>query len=269
MKEQLDIVKLDCEERFGLSSANWCAAGKFSSLVLGVIFCALIYGTLSLLRIFYPEAVFIEMFFPNGEAERSWIPLLTVLLAMWALGMLMIKRSKLSAQRKAAKILSGIDNASYLNLQKELDDAEYITYLALRKTLQSQPADTPTGQLAETVAQRCSDLEQDSEISFMPISCFIWSVPVLGFIGTVLGLAKAVGNFGALTGADDKLNFNAVLPQVTSGLATAFETTLIALVLALILQIIASFQNQAEAEFLHNLKTSVLNDHLNDQKKSY
>ena len=102
MKKRFDIVKCDCEERFGLPSAGWCAAGKFSSLVLGVIFLAIFYGILTLFKIYFPESVFTAMFFPGGAAERTFIPVVTVLLAMWALGMLSIKRSKLSAQQKAA-----------------------------------------------------------------------------------------------------------------------------------------------------------------------
>jgi biopolymer transport protein ExbB/TolQ len=80
----------------------------------------------------------------------------------------------------------------------------------------------------------------------------------LGFIGTVLGLAQAVSNFGALSGAGDKVNFDAVLPQVTGGLATAFETTLIALVLALLLQVFASFQTQNELTLIAEIKSKVM-----------
>ena len=103
-----------------------------------------------------------------------------------------------------------------------------------------------------------NDLETDSENSFIVISCFIWSIPVLGFIGTVLGLARAVSNFGVLSNASGQLDFNAVLPKITGGLATAFETTLIALVFALILQILSSFQNQREQRWISSVKQQIM-----------
>ena len=83
---------------------------------------------------------------------------------------------------------------------------------------------------------------------------------MLGFIGTVLGLAKAVNKFGALATSGDGASFNAVLPQVTGGLATAFETTLIALVLALILQLVSACRRQDEELFFGSLKSRLFAD---------
>ena len=67
----------------------------------------------------------------------------------------------------------------------------------------------------------------------------IWSIPVTGFIGTVLGLSEAVGGFGkVLSGGASMDVLKQSLGGVTGGLAVAFETTLIALVAALLLQLL-------------------------------
>ena len=74
---------------------------------------------------------------------------------------------------------------------------------------------------------------------------------MLGFIGTVIGLSTAVGGFGAVVakGADLE-ELKQALGGVTGGLAVAFETTLIALVLALAVQLYAKFVQAQEEQFL-------------------
>ena len=74
---------------------------------------------------------------------------------------------------------------------------------------------------------------------------------MLGFIGTVLGLSSAIGSFGAvLQTADDLSQIKSALQDVTGGLATAFETTLQALVAALFVQLLLTFLKKSEQEFL-------------------
>lgn len=255
--DKFDISDLDCEERFGLPSRGWIAAGKFSSLLLGLILTAVFYGILALLRLPWSNSPMLAMFFPGGPAGRTFIPLITVLTAMWCLSMLLIKRRKLSVQQRAMQALpvagSAAGQISEI-AEKFATPAEFAAAALQIKQLEMTAAAVPDLEIAGVINQSVQDLEQDSEISFIPINCFIWAVPVLGFTGTVLGLAQAVGRFGTLAGADSKVDFNTVLPEVTGGLATAFETTLIALVLALLLQLTASFQSQAEAEFLQQIK---------------
>jgi len=74
---------------------------------------------------------------------------------------------------------------------------------------------------------------------------------VLGFIGTVLGLGKAIGAFaGTLQAGGDITAIRTSLQEVTGGLSTAFDTTLVALVCALLLQMVVSLLQTAESEFL-------------------
>ena len=256
---KFDIVKLDWEERFGIASKGGTAVRRFSALVLGALLTAVFYGALSLLRQIYPGAVTIEMFFPGGAAERSFIPAITVLLAMWAWSMLLLKRSKLAIQKKALQALAeNTDENSWQDSFCEISD--FIAPAALAKRLELQKRNLSVLEITGLMESHIEDLEKDSENSFSAVSSFIWAIPVLGFIGTVLGLARAVGNFGSLTGAGDQAGFEAVLPEITGGLATAFETTLIALVLALILQLLASFRSQAELDFIAQVKKAVMPD---------
>jgi len=60
----------------------------------------------------------------------------------------------------------------------------------------------------------------------------LWGIPVLGFIGTVLGLSDALGGFGRV---GDLNNAAAAIKDITNGLNHAFDTTFVALVLSFVL----------------------------------
>ena len=121
--KKFDIVKLDWEERFGLPSCGALNVGKFSSFILGAILTALLYGILSLLRQMLGNPVTLAMFFPGGEAARSYVPVITVLMAMWTLSMLIIKQSKLKVQQRALEALPVNEKTDVqLTLLEELYD---------------------------------------------------------------------------------------------------------------------------------------------------
>lgn len=262
--QKFDIVKLDWEERFGIASQGGTAVNKFASLVPAAVLTAAFYGILSLLRQRWGGAVMLEMFFPGGAAQRTFIPVLTVLLGMWTLSMLLLKRSKLKIQRLALQALplkhNSLEQTAILQERFE-NPGDFAAAAALVQRIELEERGLAPLEVNGIMENYFNDLEKASDNSFMPISCFIWSIPVLGFIGTVLGLAKAVGNFGGLAQSGSANAFESILPQITGGLATAFETTLIALVMALILQIFSSFQNQAELDFLAKLKSAVMGTH--------
>ena len=81
----------------------------------------------------------------------------------------------------------------------------------------------------------------------------IWAIPVTGFIGTVLGLSEAIGGFGkVITGGADLSALKSALSGVTGGLSVAFETTLIALVAALFLQLLMTIVMQKEEDLMND-----------------
>ena len=260
MDKKFNIMQMDCEERFGFASAGMTAAGKFSSLIPGIILTALFYGVLSLLKTAFPANDMIKMFFPYGEANRTFIPLITVFAAMWCLSVLWIKKRKLSVQKKLVQALAGCadDDAREAFIAESVETPA--AFAAVELFLQKrrwEKRDLPAAETDTLLTSVAAEYEKASDTSFIFVSTLIWAVPVLGFIGTVLGLAKAVSKFGLLASAESHVSFESVLPQLTGGLATAFETTLIALILALILQILASCRRQAEEQFFGSLKTLI------------
>lgn len=99
-------------------------------------------------------------------------------------------------------------------------------------------------------AQAENDEDQVAS-SYTLLNGLVWAIPVLGFIGTVQGLSMAISQFTqTLQASGDISMIRSSLQGVTAGLATAFETTLIALVFALILQLWITFTQKREMSFL-------------------
>lgn len=64
--------------------------------------------------------------------------------------------------------------------------------------------------------------------SYSFVRIIIWAIPILGFLGTVIGITIAIANLSPQ-------QLEESLGEVTSGLGTAFDTTALALMLAMIL----------------------------------
>ena len=83
--------------------------------------------------------------------------------------------------------------------------------------------------------------------SYSILKVFIWAMPILGFIGTVMGVSDAVAGLSAtLENASDVSAVTDSMKGVFGGLGTAFDTTLIALVMSLIVKIPASAMQKSE-----------------------
>ncbi|HEY5504551.1 MAG TPA: MotA/TolQ/ExbB proton channel family protein, partial [Sedimentisphaerales bacterium] len=110
------------------------------------------------------------------------------------------------------------------------------------------------GQVNDVSAILRTQAENDEDqvaSSYTVVNGLVWAIPVLGFIGTVLGLSLAIGRFTqTLQAAGDLTLIRASLQGVTGGLATAFESTLVALTFTLILQLVITFQQKREMAFL-------------------
>ena len=75
--------------------------------------------------------------------------------------------------------------------------------------------------------------EQDAQRrygAYALLRLIVWAVPILGFLGTVVGIALALGNLSPS-------ELEKTLPLVMSGLTVAFDTTALALALSMILML--------------------------------
>lgn len=93
------------------------------------------------------------------------------------------------------------------------------------------------------------------DASYTVLQVFLWAIPILGFIGTVLGIAQAVNEFATFIqtaegGALLNAQMRAALAGVTSGLGVAFNTTFIALVLVIPVMLLTTLLQKNEEELL-------------------
>lgn len=77
-----------------------------------------------------------------------------------------------------------------------------------------------------------------SESSYSFPRILVWAIPLLGFIGTVIGISGAVSGFsGFLENSGDVEQIKEGIGAVTSSLGLAFDTTLLALFLSVLVMI--------------------------------
>lgn len=92
--------------------------------------------------------------------------------------------------------------------------------------------------LAELAAARLHD-------SYATVRTIVWAVPILGFLGTVLGITLAIAN---ITVDPDQLADS--FREVTGGLAVAFDTTALSLSLSLALVFASYLVERSEQRVL-------------------
>ncbi len=103
--------------------------------------------------------------------------------------------------------------------------------------------------------KHASDLaleRQQQQLSFVKI--LIWATPMLGFLGTVIGISQALG--GLNVGADQ--NLQAMMGNLQSNLYVAFDTTALALLLSMVMMFGMFFVERVEQSFLREVDEQTL-----------
>jgi len=87
--------------------------------------------------------------------------------------------------------------------------------------------------------------------SYTMLRVIIWAIPMLGFVGMILGFSDAVQGFaGLVPEAQDIEAIKQALGQVTNGLTLAFDNILVALVLSIVIKFPAHLLQKAEEDLL-------------------
>ncbi|MDO4570968.1 MAG: MotA/TolQ/ExbB proton channel family protein [Planctomycetia bacterium] len=73
----------------------------------------------------------------------------------------------------------------------------------------------------------------------------IWAIPILGFLGTVMGITQAIGGLGGNLSDTDS-----TLPKMISSLSLAFDTTALALSFSIILMFLQYYIEKLESHLL-------------------
>ena len=245
----------DVEQKLGFRGGRFTRANSLLSFLIALLATAIFY---SLMEFVFKESAIGQIF-----TERGYTPYLMSVLFMWSLAMIFFKWRKLCFQRRSLKIeivpaqndfvlsASTVDQVMS-RLIGAVDDPKKFLLLNRIQTALSNFRNLGRVTDVDEMLRSQADLDESSmQTSYSLLRGFIWAVPVLGFIGTVVGLSKAIGKFGDAVGnSSDAEALKEQLPQVTNGLHMAFDTTLIALLFALLLQLLVTFLHKNEEEFL-------------------
>lgn len=202
----------------------------------------------------YLDAIFNQ----RGPTQHA-----TAFLFLWCLVILFIKWTKLRFQRRALDIRVIPAEAGFVlstatvdrvldRIHEAVDDPRnFIIFNRLVVALANLRNLGRVGDVDDILRSQASQDEAAIDTSYALLQGFVWAIPVLGFIGTVLGLSEAIGQFSGVLGAtQDVSQISSALKGVTAGLATAFDTTLVALVAALVVQLLITVMRKNEEEFL-------------------
>jgi hypothetical protein len=99
-----------------------------------------------------------------------------------------------------------------------------------------------------------------SEIAsiYSPIKIAIWILPVIGFVGTALGMSVAIGGFSEALGGDTAAMTGTLGHKVIPGLAGAFYTTITALLAAVVCHYCATLLQGYEEDLVDQLDKGCL-----------
>jgi biopolymer transport protein ExbB/TolQ len=188
------------------------------------------------------------------------MPIFIWLLFAWGNVMLFVKHRKLKYQRKALDlaavpratdfVLDRRTAAEVLKRVNKLVDSpsHFILLNRIERALSNLRNIGNVSEVSQILKTQAEYDEEQVGSSYKLVSGFVWAIPVLGFIGTVLGLGAAIGGLGA---SIEKQGQNTdAFGAVLAGLGTAFDVTFVGLAATLIVQLYLTYLQHEEARFL-------------------
>ena len=252
---QLSFSKSDIEKKILFPAGSFTSPGPLLAPLLAVVLAIIFFFILSM----FPSSRFNSML-----TQRGVVPYCIVFLTCWSLMILLIKYTKLNLQKKALSLhILPTDDPGFIltptsaervleKLYKSVDDPKH--FLLTRRIYVALANLRNMGNISDVDKVLGTQADNDDatvDTSYTILRGFVWAIPVLGFIGTVLGLSVALGSFGdVLSNAGEMSELKTALQSVTGGLSTAFETTLEGLVSALCIQMLMTGMQRKEEQFL-------------------
>ena len=255
----LDWSNKDIEQRIGLSGGRFTRANTFFTFVVGIVMSLGFYGVC--FYVLEPNDIIVNLC--QKFTSRGFTPYAIVFLFFWGMATLFVKWRKLKFQEKALDLAVVPQEPDF-----SLNPESAMAVLARTDTLVDSARNFILLNRIEVALSNLKNIGQISDVtsilgnqskideqqvgsSYNLIRGFIWATPVLGFIGTVLGLGDAIGGFGqTISGTQEVEAIKESLGGVTAGLSTAFDTTLVGLLATIFLHFITNFLKFRESLFL-------------------
>ncbi|MFO0261901.1 MAG: MotA/TolQ/ExbB proton channel family protein, partial [Planctomycetota bacterium] len=223
---QLAWHQQDVEQRFGFQGGRFTRVNSVFSCLLAVVLTLAIYGVM----IFLVRDTMVGKMF----LDRGFTPYVMTFLFSWSLVIILLKWLKLRFQKRALKAkIAPTDNNFVLSvatvdqvfgeMRRQVDDPrKFVLFNRVQVALSNLRNLGRVTDVDEMLRTQGELDESSMDTSYSLIRGFIWAIPVLGFIGTVMGLSEAVGGFGSvLAETADPQALAQSLRLVTAGLSTA------------------------------------------------
>ena len=238
---------------------------QVNRIARAIVWSPVVWGGLATLVFYTPIEIgrlsptglgrFLSHPFVNRYFAGHWIEYVTTAMFFVGLAALVLKSLNLMFQRSivATPLLDGIPAGGHsvahcenlLARLARLPESWHDSYLVrrLREALEFVYRKNSAAGLDEEI-RYLSDLDVGRmQSSYALLWFIIWAVPIMGFLGTIIGITNAVSNLSPKA-------LEQSLSGVTSGLGVAFDTTALSLSLATVLMFVKYFVERSENALL-------------------
>lgn len=120
----------------------------------------------------------------------------------------------------------------FMALKSDSTSTHYFLQRALLRIVQQFQTSSSTDQANSVLNSSLELMQHEVELKYNMIRYLVWLIPTLGFIGTVIGIALALSAAGDMPSLEDSAAIKLWVANLTTKLAVAFNTTLLALIMS-------------------------------------
>ena len=191
--------------------------------------------------------------------ERGFTQFLVIYLACFVVSLTVIKLIKLQQESVALRrswvpqtvTFDNPRSRDLLTLQNNLTKQNQLLPIRCSRILGAYIQSGSRKVASELALDDSTFYLSATETSYTFPRVLVWAIPLLGFIGTVIGISQAVNGFSSfLEQAGEIEQIKEGIGTVTSGLAVAFDTTLLALLLSVLVMIPLVLVERMESRLL-------------------
>lgn len=230
---------------------------KFKNVVFALVLTIIVGGIANTLFSYFPYGGFISRIgqICGGELPHGMIQLFIFFLFFLGLFEVYDRFRKISYERQSLGLnflpeqehwVLSPDDVNDLKL-KMIDYEKQHKFLLtgiLRKAATKFRTEKSVSDVMQIVSSQVNINFKKSESAQAIVRYIIWAIPSIGLIGTILGIAQSLG-------LADRANDPVIMKQITSSMYVAYDATLVALILSLIIMW-WFHQLQEQEEELHN-----------------
>ncbi len=213
-----------------------------------------------------------RLFLNNSLSFQSAVPYMILFCFVWCTLMMIVRFLATSIENRPLhnqKLLSFVDRAKDVSLPTAMEGVaqsagseKSLMFNRLAEIISAARAANGQDLQSEYFSQRWALQNQNRLARYEIPRILIWGMPMLGFIGTVFGVGTSIGDFsGFLAQSGDSIEIGAIkerLAGVASGLAYAFDTTLLGLSGAVLSMLCVTFVQSREERVISDIDATSL-----------